>query len=44
MEAIDWIKEHKAEVALGTVVVVAGVAFVLTTGGSGVLILAPLAL
>jgi hypothetical protein len=43
-EAVDWIKEHKAEVALGTVVVVAGVAFVLTTGGSGALILAPLAL
>ena len=43
-EAIDWIKEHKAEVALGSVVVVAGVAFVLTTGGSGALILAPLAL
>jgi hypothetical protein len=43
-EAIVWIREHKAEVALGTVVIVAGVAFVLTTGGSGALILAPLAL
>jgi hypothetical protein len=43
-EAIDWIKEHKAEVALGTVVVVAGIAFILTTGGSGALILVPLAL
>lgn len=43
-EAIDWLRTHKAEVALGTVVVVAGVAFVLTTGGSGALILAPLAL
>jgi hypothetical protein len=43
-EAIDWIKEHKAEVALGTVVVIAGVAFVLTTGGAGALILAPMAL
>jgi len=43
-EAIEWIRVHKAEVALGTVVVVAGVAFVLTTGGSGALILAPLAL
>ncbi|OJH40086.1 hypothetical protein BON30_13575 [Cystobacter ferrugineus] len=43
-EAIDWIRNHKAEVAIGTVVIVAGVAFVLTTGGSGTLILAPLAL
>ncbi len=43
-EAIDWIKRHKTELALGTVVIVAGVAFVLTTGGSGALILAPLAL
>jgi hypothetical protein len=43
-EAIEWIREHKTEVALGTVVVVAGVAFVITTGGSGLLILSPLAL
>ncbi|WP_257449684.1 hypothetical protein [Archangium lipolyticum] len=43
-EAIEWIRNHKAQVALGTVVVIAGVAFVLTTGGSGALILAPLAL
>jgi hypothetical protein len=43
-EALDWLKSHKTEVALGTVVIVAGVAFVLTTGGSGALILAPLAL
>src|SRR3712207_2927023 len=34
-EAVDWIRNHKAEVALGTVVIVAGVAFVITTGGSG---------
>jgi hypothetical protein len=43
-EAVDWIRNHKAEVALGTVVIIAGVAFVITTGGSGALILAPLAL
>ncbi|HEX8439294.1 hypothetical protein [Archangium sp.] len=43
-EAIGWIKSHKAEVALGTVVIIAGVAFVITTGGAGALILAPLAL
>lgn len=43
-EAIGWIRNHKTQVALGTVVVIAGVAFVITTGGSGALILAPLAL
>ncbi|PTL84123.1 hypothetical protein [Vitiosangium sp. GDMCC 1.1324] len=40
--ALDWLRAHKAEVALGTVVVVAGVAFVVATGGSDALILAPL--
>jgi hypothetical protein len=43
-EAIDWIRNHKAEVAIGTVFIIAGVAFILTTGGSGALILTPLAL
>ncbi|MCY1073667.1 hypothetical protein [Archangium lansingense] len=43
-KARDWIRAHKSEVALGTVVIVAGTAFILATGGSGALILAPLAL
>ena len=43
-EALEWIREHKTEVAIGTVVIVAGVAFFVTTGGSGALLLAPLAL
>lgn len=43
-QAISWLREHKTEVALGTIVVVGGVTFVLMTGGSGALILAPLAL
>ena len=43
-QAIEWIRNNKAEVALGTIIVVAGVTFILTTGGSGALILAPLAL
>jgi hypothetical protein len=42
--ALAWLREHKTEVAVGTVVVVAGVVFVVATGGSGALILAPLAL
>lgn len=43
-QAVEWIRNNKAKVALGTVVIIAGAAFVITTGGSGVLILAPLAL
>jgi len=43
-EAIEWIRNHKAEVALGMVVIIAGTAFIITTGGTGALILAPLAL
>jgi hypothetical protein len=37
-------ENNKEAVALGTIVIIAGVAFVITTGGSGALILAPLAL
>ena len=43
-QAIKWIREHKTEVAIGTIVIIAGVAFVITTGGSGMLLLAPLAI
>lgn len=42
--ALDWLRHHPSEVALGTVVVVAGVAFIVATGGAGALVLAPLAL
>jgi hypothetical protein len=43
--AIDWIREHKTEVAVGTVVVVAGVIaapYVLAIAAGGTLVLAPL--
>ncbi len=43
-KARDWIRRHKTEVALGTIVIVAGATFILATGGTGALILAPLAL
>ena len=43
-EALEWIRGHKAEVVLGAIVIIAGATFVITTGGSGALILAPLAL
>jgi hypothetical protein len=43
-KARAWSRAHKAEIALGTVMIVAGTAFILATGGTGALILAPLAL
>lgn len=42
--ALEWLRNHRIEVAIGTVVVAAGVAFVVATGGGGALILAPRAL
>ena len=41
---LSWLRDHKTEVVIGTVVVVAGVAFIVATGGSGALLLVPLAL
>lgn len=43
-EALEWLGTHKTELAIGTVVIVAGAAFLVATGGSGALILVPLAL
>ncbi|HEX8825459.1 MAG TPA: hypothetical protein VF794_36445 [Archangium sp.] len=41
--AVDWLKQHHRELAVGTVVVIAGVAFVVVVAGSGggALVLAP---
>lgn len=41
--AIDWLKQHQRELVVGTVVVIAGVAFVVVVAGSGggALVLAP---
>lgn len=41
--AVDWLKRHRREVLVGTVVVIAGVAFVAVVAGSGgaALVLAP---
>jgi hypothetical protein len=43
-QARAWLRAHRAEVALGSVVIVAGTAFILATSAAGALILAPLAL
>lgn len=42
-DAVDWLKQHRKEVLVGTVVVIAGVAFVVIVVGTGgaALILAP---
>jgi hypothetical protein len=42
-DALQWLSEHP-EVVVGTLVIVAGVTFVVATGGSGALILVPAAL
>jgi hypothetical protein len=42
--AMDWLREHKTELIVGTVVVIAGVVFVIATGGSGALLLVPVVL
>jgi len=41
--AIEWLKDHKAEVSLGTLVLVGGVSFILATNPAGWLILIPVA-
>jgi hypothetical protein len=41
--ARDWVERHKPEVVVGSIVLVAGVAFVVSTGGAGALVLLPLA-
>ncbi|OJT27664.1 hypothetical protein BO221_03210 [Archangium sp. Cb G35] len=42
--AIDWLKNHREELVVGAVVVIAGVAFAVVAAGSGgaALVLAPL--
>ncbi|HEX8699387.1 MAG TPA: hypothetical protein VF815_11165 [Myxococcaceae bacterium] len=41
--AWDWIERHKEELVVGgTIVLVAGVAFVVISGGAGAVVLVPL--
>jgi hypothetical protein len=39
--AIDWLKRNRKGILVGTVVVIAGVAFVVVSAGAGMLVLAP---
>jgi hypothetical protein len=40
--AMDWLRRHKKEILIGTIVVVAGATLVVASGGSGALVLVPL--
>jgi hypothetical protein len=42
--ATDWLSRHQREVTMGTIVVAAGVAFVVISAGAGLIVLAPVAL
>lgn len=41
--ARDWLNSHKAQVLVGSIVVVAGAAFIVSVGAAGALVLLPLA-
>ncbi len=40
--AVGWLKEHRTELLVGTVVVIAGVTFVTVSAGAGLFVLTPL--
>lgn len=42
--AVEWLKEHRTQLLVGAVVVIAGVTFVAVSAGTGLLVLAPLTL
>lgn len=43
-EAIDWMKRHRQELLVGTIITAAGVTFIVVSAGAGVVVLAPLVL
>jgi hypothetical protein len=43
-DAIDWLKRHRQELLVGTLITAAGVTFIVVSAGAGVLVLAPLVL
>jgi hypothetical protein len=40
-EAVDWLKRHHQGILVGSIVVIAGVAFVTVSAGAGLVVLAP---
>lgn len=43
-DALEWLKRHQKELLVGTIVVIAGVAFVTLSAGAGLVVLAPVVL
>ncbi|QRK12115.1 hypothetical protein JQX13_19975 [Archangium violaceum] len=43
-EAVDWLKHNHEAILVGSIVVIAGVAFVTVSAGAGLVVLAPAAL
>jgi hypothetical protein len=43
-DAVEWLKRNRRELLVGSIVVIAGVAFVTLSAGAGLIILAPVAL
>lgn len=42
--AVDWLKQNRKELLVGTIVIIAGVAFVTLSAGAGLVVLAPVVL
>jgi hypothetical protein len=42
--AVDWLKRHRNGILVGSVIVIAGVTFVVVSAGVGLLVLAPVVL
>ena len=42
--ALDWLKRHRKAILVGSVIIIAGVAFVVVSAGTGLVILAPVLL
>jgi hypothetical protein len=40
-DAVDWLKQHRKEVLVGSIIVISGVVFVTVTAGAGALVLVP---
>ena len=43
VKAKEWLKRHEKEVLVGSIILVAGAAFMVSTAGAGVVVLVPLA-
>lgn len=39
--AVDWLKRHRKSILVGSVVIIAGVVFVVVSAGAGLVVLAP---